>query len=120
MEQPTQPRTGIPAAELAARRERLQEHVRAEGLSGYVLFGADYIRYFTGLNFLATERPVVVAQAVGGEPAVFVPDFELERVRAETAFERVESYPEYPGMQHPMLLLSRLRADLGIRGSIGA
>ncbi|WP_051324815.1 M24 family metallopeptidase [Candidatus Solirubrobacter pratensis] len=120
MEQPTQPRTGIPAAELAARRERLQEHVRAEGLSGYVLFGADYIRYFTGLNFLATERPVVVAQAVGGEPAVFVPDFELERVRAETAFERVESYPEYPGVQHPMLLLSRLLADLGIRGSIGA
>ena len=120
MEQPTQPRTGVPAAELAARRERLLEHVRAEGSSGYVLFGADYIRYFTGFNFLATERPVVVAEAVDGEMAVFVPDFEVERARAETAFERVESYPEYPGVQHPMLLLSRLLADLGIGGRIGA
>ena len=44
----TEPRTGIPAAELQERRERLLEHVRRDGLSGYVLFGADYIQYFTG------------------------------------------------------------------------
>ena len=39
--------------------------------------------------------------------AVFVPEFEVERVRAETAFERVESYPEYPGVEHPMRILGR-------------
>ena len=75
---------------------------RAERLTGYVLFDADYIQYFTSFNFLATERPVVVAQSAAGELAVFVPEFEVERVRAETAFERVESYPEYPGIEHPM------------------
>jgi Xaa-Pro aminopeptidase len=63
---------------------------------------------------------VIFVQAAGGEMAVFVPDFEVERVRAETAFERVESYPEYPGVQHPMLLLARLLADLGVGGRIGA
>jgi Xaa-Pro aminopeptidase len=41
-------------------------------------------------------------------------------VRAETAFGRVESYPEYPGVEHPMRTLGRVLADLGIREAIGA
>jgi Xaa-Pro dipeptidase len=107
-------------AELESRRELLLEHVRRERLTGYVLFDAKYIQYFTGFNFLSTERPVVFAQSAAGEMAVFVPEFEVERVRAETALERVESYPEYPGIEHPMRILARLLSDLGISGSIGA
>ena len=103
-------RTGIPAHELQSRRERLLEHVRREGLTGYVLFDAGYIQYFTSFGFLSTERPVVFAQSAAGETAVFVPEFEIERVRAETAFERVESYPEYPGTEHPMRILGRVLA----------
>ena len=67
-----------------------------------------------GFGFLATERPVAVAANASGELAVFVPEFEVERVRDETAFERVESYPEYPGLEHPMRILGRVLADLGI------
>jgi Xaa-Pro dipeptidase len=118
--QKTQPRTGIPAAELESRRERLLEHVRRERLTGYVLFDASYIQYFTSFNFLATERPVVFAQSAAGEMVVLVPEFEVERTRAETAFERVESYPEYPGTEHPMHILGRVLAELGIKGSVGA
>ena len=44
---------------------------------------------------------------------VFVPEFEVERTRAETEFERVESYPEYPGVEHPMLILGRVLATWG-------
>ena len=51
----TEPRTGIPAAEFRERRERLLEHVRQTGLAGYVLFGADYIQYFTGFWFSRTS-----------------------------------------------------------------
>ncbi len=120
MEQSTQARTGIPAVELQSRRERLLEHVRRAGLTGYVLFDAHYIQYFTSFGFLSTERPVVFAQSVAGEMVVFVPAFEVERVRAETAFERVESYPEYPGIEHPMRILGRVLDGLGISGSIGA
>jgi Xaa-Pro dipeptidase len=112
--------TGIPASELAARRERLLEHARAGGLTGVVLFDDRYIQYFTSFNFLATERPVAFAQSVGGEMAVFVPEFEVERTRAESAFERVESYPEYPGTEHPMRILGRVLADMGISGAVGA
>jgi len=119
-EQRAEPITGIPAVELAQRRERLLEHVRRDGLSGYVLFGADYIQYFTGFWFLSNERPVIYAESVGGDSAVFVPEFEVERTRAEAGFARIESYPEYPGIEHPMTIFARVLSDLGIRSAIGA
>ena len=112
--------TGIPAAELAARRETLLQHIRSHALTGYVLFDEAYIQYFTSFGFLATERPVAFVVNASGEMAVFVPEFEVERVRAETEFERVESYPEYPGTEHPMLILARVLADMGITGGAGA
>lgn len=115
-----QPRTGIPAEELEARRERLLDHVRREGLRGYVLFDNHYIGYFTGFGFLSTERPIVFAQSAAGEMAVLVPEFEVERVRAETAFAWIASYPEYPGLEHPMLILGRTLEELGVTGAIGA
>ena len=120
MEQRTESVTGISAAEFEERRERVLEHVRREGCSGFVLFDADYIQYFTGFWFLSNERPVVYAESVGGESAVFVPEFEVDRTRAEASFARVESYPEYPGDEHPMTILARVLADLGIAGKIGA
>ena len=113
------PATGIPPDELEARWGTLLEHVRGLGLSGFALFGQDYIRYFTAFEFLATERPVAVVGNADGEAAVFVPEFEVERVRDETSFERIESYPEYPGLEHPMLLLARVLADMGV-GAVAA
>lgn len=113
------PATGIPPEELAARRERLLDHALGQGLTGWVLFDEHYIRYFTNFGFLATERPVAVASDPSGNLAVFVPEFEVERVGAETSFERIESYPEYPGLEHPMVLLARVLADMGI-GAAGA
>jgi Xaa-Pro aminopeptidase len=95
-------------------------HVQREGLSGYVVFGADYVRYLTGFAFLATERPVVFAQSVDGDMAIFVPEFEVERTRVESSFDRIESYSEYPGEEHPMTLLARMLDDMGIRAAIGA
>ncbi len=112
--------TDIPATELRARRERLLEHVLSEKLAGYVLFDEQYIKYFTSFGFLATERPVAFVQSTSGDMAVFVPEFEVDRVRAETEFERVESYPEYPGIEHPMRVLHRVLLDMGIRGAVGA
>ena len=112
--------SGISSAELQERRERLLDHGRRLQLSGVVLFDADYIRYFTNFNFLATERPVAVAVAAAGGLVAFVPEFEVERVRAETEFEHVESYPEYPGREHPLRILGRVLAAAGIGGRVGA
>jgi Xaa-Pro dipeptidase len=88
------------------------------GASGFVLFGPDYIRYFTNFWFLSNERPIVYAESGSGESFVFVPEFEVERTRAETTFERIESYPEYPGLEHPMRILARALADVGLAGKV--
>src|SRR4029078_3473954 len=95
-------RTGISPDELAERRRRLLEHA---GLP-VVLFDQAYIQYYLGFNFLSNERPVVVV--VGDELTAFVPLFEVARTEAEGHFDRIESYPEYPGEEHPMTALARL------------
>ena len=59
-------RHGIPEAELAARRERLLEHVRREGLGGYVLFDACYIQYFTGVRLSLHGAPGRLRAERGG------------------------------------------------------
>jgi len=110
----------IPAAEFEERRERLLDQVRLAGASGYVLFDASYIQYFTGFWFLSNERPVVFAQSTSGDSAIFVPEFEVARTRAETDFDRIESYLEYPGLEHPMVILARVLADIGIAGEVAA
>ena len=112
--------TGISATEFEERRARLLDHLAGEGLTGWVLFDEKYIQYFTGFGFLATERPVAVASNGAGDLLAFVPEFEVERVRAETDFERIESYPEYPGLVHPMKILARALSDLGVGAAIGA
>jgi Xaa-Pro aminopeptidase len=94
--------TGISREELAERRARLLEHAGTP----VVLFDQAYIHYYLGFNFLSNERPVVVV--VGDELTAFVPRFEVERTEEEGDFDRVESYPEYPGPAHPMVLLARL------------
>jgi Xaa-Pro dipeptidase len=110
----------ISAAEFRGRRERLLEHVRGLGGAGYALFDPTYVHYFTGFWFLSNERPIVYLQNAGGDDAIFVPEFEVERTRAEASFERIECYPEYPGREHPMLLLAGVAESLGIGGVVAA
>src|SRR3954449_13177578 len=110
----------ISAAEFQERRARLLEHVGDLGAAGYALFGPSYIHYFTGFWFLSNERPIVYVQNANGDDAIFVPKFEVERTREEASFERIEQYPEYPGREHPMLILARVVAGLGMRGTIAA
>src|SRR4029078_7800368 len=94
--------TGIAAGERADRRARLLDHAGTT----VVLFDQAYIQYFTGFNFLSNERPVVVV--VGDELPAFVRGFEVARTEAEGHFDRIESYPESPGEEHPMTALARM------------
>ena len=108
----------ISTAEFRERRERLLEQVRDIGATGYALFEPSYVHYFTGFWFLSNERPIVYVQNAEGDDAIFVPEFEVERTRGEASFERIESYPEYPGLEHPMRILAGVARDLELRGRI--
>jgi Xaa-Pro dipeptidase len=112
--------TGIASDELRERRERLHALVADRAPTGYVVFDESYVQYLTRFSFLATERPVAYVENASGATAAFVPEFEVARVEAEASFDRVESYPEYPGVEHPMRLLAGLLDDMGVAGTIGA
>ena len=110
----------IERAEFEARAGRLLEHVRAERLTGAVIFDRDAILYYTGFAFIPTERPMAFVVSQRGEKAMFVPRLELEHARSRTGIERIESYVEYPHDPHPMEALGRALSDLGIGDGIGA
>jgi Xaa-Pro dipeptidase len=110
----------ITPAEFQIRVARLLDHVRAQGLSGVVLFDNYYILYFTGFAFIPTERPIAFVMNAQGDKAMFVPRLEVEHARSETGLERVDHYVEYPFDPHPALVLAKTLNDLGIRGKLGA
>jgi Xaa-Pro aminopeptidase len=110
----------ITSAEFQSRAERLLEHVRAQGLSGVVLFDNYYILYFSGFAFIPTERPIAFVMNVRGDKAMFVPRLEVEHARIKTGFERVDDYVEYPFDPHPAQVLKKTLDDMGIQGKLGA
>jgi Xaa-Pro aminopeptidase len=102
----------ITPAEFASRIDRLLEHIRAQNLGGVVLFDNYYILYFTGFAFIPTERPIAFTMNAHGDKAMFVPRLELEHAKAQTGFERVDYYVEYPDDPHPMTILKRARSTI--------
>lgn len=114
------PSLNIPSSEFQSRAARLLDHVRAQGLSGVVLFDNYYILYFTGFAFIPTERPIAFVMNAQGEKALFVPRLELEHAKSKTGFERVDFYVEYPYDPHPAHVLKKTLDDMGIKGKIGA
>lgn len=110
----------ISEEEYAARRTRVREIARGQGATGYVVFNPTYLTYLTGFRFLSTERPVIYLQNAAGDDVIFVPEFELERTQAEANFDRIETYLEYPGPEHPLVVLARVVADLGLNNTIAA
>lgn len=74
-------------------------------LDALVLFDAQYVRYYTGFVFSATERPIALVILRHGERHLFVPRLELEHAEQSAGVESVVGYPEYPGERHPLLML---------------
>ncbi len=114
------PSINITHAEFQARAAQLLEHIRSQNLSGVVVFDNYYILYLTGFAFIPTERPIAFVMNAEGERAMFVPRLEVEHARSKTQFERVDHYVEYPYEPHPMQILKKALAEMGIAGKIGA
>src|SRR5262245_5219023 len=110
----------IAPTEFASRADKLLEHIRAQHLHGIVPVDNYYLPYFTGFAFIPTERPIAFVISGRGEKAMFVPRLELEHAKAQTGFERVDHYVEYPDDPHPMAILKRMLDGMGIHGTIGA
>ena len=110
----------ISDAEYAQRNQVLAAIIDELGVSGVVLFDADYIKYYTGFAFIPTERPMAYLMNRSGERALFVPRMEVEHAESMADIDRVAFYREYPDINHPMNVLVDTISELGMTGSIGA
>ena len=110
----------IKAEEHRARCQKLIEYLKEEGLSGAVLFDQDYVLYYSGFAFVATERPMAFVMNSEGERRLFVPRLELEHAQANAVVDSVDHYLEYPDDPHPTEVLKGAIKDLGIEDGIGA
>jgi Xaa-Pro dipeptidase len=110
----------IPQAEFKSRADKLLVYLKAEGLSGAVLFDRDYVLYYTGFAFIPTERPVAFVMNAQSETALFVPRLEVEHAQADALVDRVDHYVEYPYDPHPMEVLKKTLAEMDVGGVVGA
>ena len=110
----------ITAEEYHLRSEKLLAFLRAENLSGAVLFERDYILYYTGFAFIPTERPIAFIINANGERAMFVPRLEVEHASANALIDRVDYYLEYPHQPRPMDIFKEVVSEMGISGAFGA
>ena len=110
----------IPQAEYQSRLDKLQSHLKAERLSGVVLFDRDYILYYAGFAFIPTERPIAFVMNDQGQTALFVPRLEVEHAQSDALVDRVAHYIEYPSDLHPMEVLKKVLVDMGIADALGA
>ncbi len=110
----------IAEQEFAARREQFAAQLDERGLAGAVLFDAHHCLYYTGFEFIPTERPIAFVLAADGRGGMLVPRLEVEHARFNTAVQEIAHYDEYPGERHPMEALRELLDALGVKGRLGA
>ncbi len=103
-----------------ARCDALLERIRADDLSGVVLFDPYYVLYYAGFAFAPTERPIALVLNGEGQRALVVPRLEVEHAEANATLDRVEHYLEYPGEPRSEAALEKTLADMGLTRRIGA
>jgi Xaa-Pro dipeptidase len=107
---------GIAPAEYTERRARIIKQLEQNGQQGIIFFRALSIFWLTGFGFIPTERPVAFVLKTDGSTALLVPRLELEHGQSHAFVDRIESYPEYPTLTHPMTYLQKLLGEMGLAG----
>ncbi|MBB3950010.1 M24 family metallopeptidase [Aureimonas jatrophae] len=92
--------------------DRLRARIAAERLDAALFLRPGNVRYLTGWDFHANERPMgVLVRLDTDRRELLVPDLERENA-AQAALFRVETYEEYPGEVPAELWMCRRAAGL--------
>lgn len=96
-------RLAISKEEIVTRQIRFVEKLQQMELDCAILFSPIDIFYLTGFHFHPTERPIAVFIDPVHKFHLFVPYLEEEHaLDFAVQIDFVHSYPEYPGLKHPM------------------
>ncbi|MHA1908686.1 MAG: M24 family metallopeptidase [Candidatus Thorarchaeota archaeon] len=108
------PRTYLTPDHHKKRIDRLKVQLDEKDIDTFLVLNSKNIFYLTGLNFIPTERPIILVLHQG-ETNFFVPSLEIDHVEHQVPFvSQVFSYFEYPDKTHPMkhfadVLLNEIR-----------
>ena len=78
------------------RFDKLNASLRTSDLDAVILNPGPTLKYLTGLNFHLMERPVVLLFAQDQDPAIVLPELELQKVASLPYKLQVFAYPEKP------------------------
>jgi len=109
----------IANCEYEQRCNNLLERMKANQLSGVILFDSYYILYYIGFTFIPTERPIAFLLDSKGDKTLLVPRLELEHAQSNALVDKVENYVEYPFESHPINKLKHLMIEMDIRPPFG-
>lgn len=107
----------IGESELGRRRKELCDRLSQDNVEAIVLFGPTAIFYLTGFSFIPTERPLAIIVRSDSTLAL-VPQLEREHMKATGYVDQVLSYPDYPGLDHPMNVLAEALNDMGLADKV--
>ena len=79
-----------------SRFDRLNASLHASGLDAVILNPGPTLTHLTGLRFHLMERPVVLLFAKDQDPAIVLPELELQKVASLPYKLQVFPYPENP------------------------
>src|SRR5215211_8544517 len=79
-----------------SRLDKLNASLQSSGLDAVILNPGPTLTHLTGLHFHLMERPVVLMFARDQEPALVLPELELQKVASLPYKLRVFAYPENP------------------------
>jgi Xaa-Pro dipeptidase len=80
------------------RMDRLQQQVRQNGLSAFLVTAQDSIYYLTGVTYVPLERPFFIIIQAGRDPILLTPALDQEHLKSAPNVGAVHRYWEYPSL----------------------
>jgi Xaa-Pro dipeptidase len=108
----------ISKEELLQRQQSFFQILTEKEVDCAVLFSVTDIFYLTGFYFHPTERPIGFFIDPSHKTHLFVPVLEHEHADEFAEVDFVHSYPEYPGLRHPMEYLKDELVAAGLQGKV--
>jgi Xaa-Pro dipeptidase len=108
----------IPREEHLDRQKRFYQELQAKQIDAAVLFAPTDIFYLTGFHYFITERPIGFFMDPSARSHLFVPLLEEDHALECAYVDCIHSYPEYPGLRHPMEYLQDILNNAGLQNKI--
>lgn len=109
----------ISKEEFIERQNNFINKLSEKNIEAAVVFSPIDIFYLTGFHFTPTERPIALILDPKHQFHMFVPDLEYDHaVENAAVFDHIKTYPEYPGIKHPMLHLKDNLIEFGFTNKV--